>query len=321
MLINQSAPPGAKIAVIGAIHLDRIAHAVVPILQDTSTPGSIEPKPGGVATNISRALARLQQAPALIGCLGADADGRFLMENLAQSGVDTAGINMLEDQRTGSYLALHQPDGELFAAIADSEITASIPLPSQHHLPAKLQDAQIWLCETNLEPSYLQALAACKGKRLLAADTVSIAKAPRLRPLLPYLDLLFTNKAEAAALLDLPQETGTEELASTLAAKGCGTVAITNSSKPLTLYAAGQLSNLPVLPANIVDVTGAGDAFIAGFLAAFASDNKDPHRAAYHGLTASAIAVEATGAAPTSLSQDAIQKRLADHISTLEQSL
>ncbi|MDD7910457.1 MULTISPECIES: carbohydrate kinase family protein [Pseudovibrio] len=301
-----------KLAVIGAIHVDRIAHAGRPILPDTSTPGEISGKPGGVAANIARALARLDCNPALIGCVGNDPDGLWVRKHLSATGIDVSTVKVLDGQRTGSYLALHQPDGSLHAAISDSEITQLIPKPVAGSLTPALEQAGIWLAETNMETEMLEAIAAAKGDRILAVDTVSSAKATRLLPILDKLDILFTNRLEASSLLGMDADAPAVDMAQALTAKGCKTIAITDGSRPLILSVDGKERVITPLPAEPKDVTGAGDAFIAGFLSAY-SQGLAAEQAAYSGLAASAITVEATGAAPDSLSLSAIAQRLQSH--------
>ncbi|SDR37232.1 PfkB family carbohydrate kinase [Pseudovibrio sp. Tun.PSC04-5.I4] len=302
-----------NVGVIGAIHLDRIAHADRQFKPDTSTPGEIMSRAGGVGANIARAMARLGMQPVMNGCLGDDADGAFLAEILSQCGIDTSSLNTVKGGRTGSYLALHNPDGTLFCAISDSEITSKVRFGKDNPIPQALLNCDIWLCETNLEEDTLAALTNAKGHRLLAADTVSIAKAPKLRALLPQIDILFTNKDEATALLNCEADSHSNEvMAKMLAERGAKTVVVSNSSKPLALYSGGTTSMHEPFAVTPTDVTGAGDAFIAGFLYANCLD-ETPHAAVSSGLAAASITVEATGAAPETLSPHSLQARLLEH--------
>ncbi|WP_310619219.1 carbohydrate kinase family protein [Flexibacterium corallicola] len=296
------------IAVFGAIHADRVAHAFQLIAKDTSTPGKISLCAGGVGTNIALALARLDLSPAIVGCVGDDADGRWISDFLGERGVLTQCIQRIEGARTGSYLALHNPAGDLFAAISDSEITAKVALPTKELWPAPLENSEIWFCETNLEPQLLQIIAEQKGHRKLAADTVSIAKAGRLRPILSQIDCLFTNRHEAAALLETRTEQPTKDMAKALIDLGCKLVSITDGPQALTVAKGSALHSLPVTRRETVDVTGAGDAFIAGFLRA-QWQGKPTLDCAYDGLAASSITIEATGAAPATLTVAAMDKR------------
>ncbi|WP_068085638.1 carbohydrate kinase family protein [Polycladidibacter stylochi] len=300
----------SKIAVIGAIHLDRISHASQAIHHDTSTPGKIITRPGGVATNICRALARLNMPPTLIGALGCDSDGDFLKHHLEQLGINTDGIHRVQNGRTGSYLALHEPDGTLFAAVCDSEITTCIPIPKQKcDLSPQLMAATIWLCETNLQSDLLFSLAHNKGNKLLCADTVSVAKAPKLKVILPHIDIIFTNRLEAASLLACSTNTPPAQMAIKMHREGCNLVIITDSNRPVHICHQGKVIQKDVLASEIVDVTGAGDAFIAGFLYNYTKTN-NPLEALDYGLAASAITVGSTGAAPSKLTVKALEQRI-----------
>ncbi|MCA1299960.1 PfkB family carbohydrate kinase [Stappia indica] len=308
MPVPSSAPraPAPSIALIGAIHLDTIAHAAVPIRRETSTPARFVSRPGGVATNVARALAKLDIACALAGVVGDDAAGAQLCAELSAQGLDMSAVRRLQGRATGRYLALHDPDGALAAAVVDGEITEALPAKAFTPLPTVLIEAAVWFLDTNLPPATLARLAKDAGpRRRLAADAVSCAKAPRLAAILPRLDLLFCNRAEAAALLAIETLPPADDLAAALVERGVSACCVSDGNAPLTLADNTGIRRLDVPHVAVRDVTGAGDALIAGTLAGL-HHGRTLDAAARAGLAAAALTLSAEGAAPDSLNWRAI---------------
>jgi pseudouridine kinase len=299
------------VAAFGAIHLDTIAHAGVPILRETSTPAHLSASPGGVAANVARALARLGVATALAGNVGTDAEGDALLARLVLEGIDVSAVRR-SALPTGRYLALHDPDGSLAAAVVDGRITDALA-PGSFLPPAPtVERAGLWFLDANLPANAIAVLASKAGSRRLAADAVSRAKAARLAPVLSRLDILFCNAAEAAAILacegaDNDGPDG-EDLARRLNGEGARTVILSQGDRPLILAIEGNLTRLPVRDTPVVDVTGAGDALIAGTLAGM-EFGLSVVEAVQAGLNAAALTLAQAGAVAETLSWPAIAPR------------
>ncbi|NRG18040.1 kinase [Rhizobiales bacterium] len=296
-----------KVAAFGAINLDTIIKARRAIERDTSTPSDFSEAPGGVAANVCRALSRCGVPSALAGCIGQDEAGATLKRMLAQAGVDVSGVREL-DKPSGRYVALHDPDGALVAAAIDGEIVDSLPSDFFDDMRAAASSADIWFVDANLPAAVLSRLAAMTGDRLLVADAVSVAKAARLAAILPRLDMLFCNRLEAVQLMGAPPGEEAIDLAMKLARQGARACCVTDGTHPAGCCINGESFSISPLPAKVADVTGAGDALIAGWIAARLK-GLDDRTALEAGLAASAITVEATGSAPAGLSWDAIEER------------
>lgn len=296
-----------KVAAFGAINLDTIVKARRAIESDTSTPSDFSEAPGGVAANVCRALARSDVPSALAGCIGRDETGAMLKRMLAQAGVDVSGVKEL-DKPTGRYVALHDPDGALAAAAIDGEIVDSLPPDFFNDMGAAAASAEIWFVDANLPAALLSRLADMAGGRLLVADAVSLAKASRLAAILPRLAMLFCNRAEAAQLAGAASDEKAADLARKLARQGAMACCVTDGARPAGCSVKGETFSIVPFPAKVVDVTGAGDAMIAGWIAARLK-GLDDRTALEAGLAASAITVEAVGSAPAGLTWDAIEKR------------
>ena len=263
--MTEGAP---SITVVGACHIDRKARAAAPFVEGASNPVALRSWPGGVARNVAENLVRLGATAALVSRLGADAEGSALRGSLDGLGVDTAGVTLSEAAPTAFHLIALQPDGEMLVAVADMRIYDEITPALLERLPAALWQADAVFADCNLPAATLAFLAGrCAGRRRFAVNGVSPAKALRLRPHLAACDLVFVNRHEAAALLDRPVE-GLDPAAAAakLQAEGAGEVVMTLGGAGLCIAAEGEPFMLGSFKADLVDITGAGDALAAAYL-------------------------------------------------------
>lgn len=309
----MEASPSANlrpIACIGALHWDMVAHAQMDIRPDTSTPAHLSQGPGGVAANVARALARLGVPTHMIGAVGDDPAGAGLKLILEREGIG-AHLTVCPGEVTGHYLALHNPDGSLPAACIDDRLLQGVdPQAFVAGLAAAQtdRDADIVFLDANLSSEQAQALidAVCV-ESLVAADAVSAAKAARLHPLLPQINLLFTNRMEAASLTGLPPSSSPEGLLGALLDLECAAIMLTDGAEGLWFAEQGSvIHHVPSARVKVVDVTGAGDALIAGTLAGL-NRGKLLEEATHCGLAAARLALQAKGSVPQSLTWSAIE--------------
>ncbi|MES0882733.1 PfkB family carbohydrate kinase [Roseibium sp. SCP14] len=299
----------SRVISIGALHFDTIAHASSPIRPETSTPARHSSKPGGVATNIARALVKLGVDTGLVGVLGEDGPAHTLITKLAAEGVKLSHV-VRKGFSTGQYLALHNPDGELAAACVDDKILSEAPPglfdKSIEELKSSLPHGTIWFLDANLPEAMLHRVTDAIGKGRLIANAVSNAKAPCLKAVLNKLDCLMLNRGEAIALTGLPEESAAEKLVEALHHMGLKSMVLTSGSDDVLLSETGTLTRFSPPAVDVVDVTGAGDALTAGTIAALAKGIPLKEAVPY-GLSAAAMTLQNTGALAQDLSWDAIE--------------
>ncbi|NVK35497.1 MAG: carbohydrate kinase [Rhodobacteraceae bacterium] len=306
---------------IGAIHWDTIAHAEQKVLRETSTPSKLKQKAGGVATNVARALARLDVSVTLLGATGNDPAAKAIEDQLQAESIKTC-FSKRSSFATGQYLALHDPDGGLAAACVDDAVLRTAPFSTFDGLADKAPGAKLWFVDANLTEEHLEHVGAQArdAKVRLIADGVSRAKVARLKRILKDIHLLVLNYDEAEALVGSFENTvsnrhphGPRELLEALGTLGANSILITNGSKPVhgrQKFANGETILFERTPpsANIVDVTGAGDSLIAGTIASMlhqglsAQSDKDLKAQLSYGLEAARLTLETTGAVSESLS-------------------
>ncbi len=239
--------------------------------------------PGGAPANVAVGVARLGGESAFIGRVGADPFGRFMADTLVAEGVDIRHLTQDPAHRTSTVLVELDEEGE-------RSFTFMVrPSADQFLEPTDLPrfEAGQWLlcCSIALanEPvrsSCLQAMAAIKE----AGGRVCFD--PNLRP------EVWGNPAEmlpqvsaAMALADvvklsveeLQLLSGEDDLLAGLATlSGPALVLVTRGAAGVVARLDGELLEWVGQKVTPLDTTGAGDAFVAGLLAALAGRSSLP---------------------------------------------
>ncbi len=295
---DMSAPGSSSIACVGGTSMDRRALTSGPLRPGSSNPVVSTLKPGGVSRNVAEALARLGCDVALFSIVGEDEAGRVLLGGLGDAGVDVAGVIRSARHPTGAYTAVLGPSGRLEFGLADMEIFEQADATWAAGLAPALSSREIWFIDANLPAEALSALLAAKpiGATVLA-DPVSVAKSERLRPVLSGIDLLFPDRLEAGALSRMPAVISEEQVAGAaerILEMGPGAVVVTLGSEGVFVADGTRCEVVPAIAPHgpLSDVTGAGDALVAGYIFGLSRKRGDPLQL---GLAAASLALEGGG--------------------------
>jgi len=292
------------IIVIGGANIDIKARAGGKYIAGTSNPGSVSFTPGGVARNIAHNLGSLGVNVALISAIGNDAAGEIAIAATKAAGVDLS-LCLREEAATGSYVALLDEKGELVAAVNDMRILESLKPESVKPHRAILEAAKLLVVDCNVKPELLDYLALNFSEKLIV-EPVSVSKSQKLLTLLDrhevflatpnrdQLKALSETEAMDQACQDL-HERGLQNLVVHLGSEG----AMLSSGKGMkAIHAASQ--------AQVRDVTGAGDAAVAGLVYGLLKGYDLP-KAAQFGQAAASLVLNSTASTAVGLSEAALQ--------------
>jgi pseudouridine kinase len=268
-----------RVVCVGNAALDRTYALKGPARLATSNPAVLRPSFGGVARNVAENLGRLGVAVALVTQVGDDTGGRALRDDCAMNGVDVSGVIVSAAHPTAEYVAIVDVAGEL---VIGASATAAIDALSIASLGTAFdEDARTaWtFADCTLPAPVLAAFLEDRraGGPPLAIDAVSIAKTERLPSDLRGLDLLFLNEDEARALLGTDASGDAVELARAVRKRGPTAVVLTCGARGAVVAEGNATTEIAGVPATAVDVTGAGDALIAGTLFGLLRDDELPH--------------------------------------------
>jgi pseudouridine kinase len=294
------------VVAVGGVNLDTLARVTGDRTDaGTSNPGRTTRTAGGVARNVAENLARLGTPVRLVAVVGRDPVGEDLLAGLATAGVDVSAV-LRSDLPTGSYTAVLDHRGDLVAGVADMAAAESL---SPGELAADTFAGAAWaVVDGNLVPETVRhclALAADADVPVVL-DPVGVAKASRL-PLRCAVHTFTPNRDELAAFA------GTHDLHDGVAVthrRGVHTIWLREGPQGSTLFRTGH-APVPVRlpPAEVVDVTGAGDAMLAGYLHRMV-DGSDAVEAARFGAAAAWLTVRSPYSVCPGLTHDLVEQTL-----------
>jgi pseudouridine kinase len=302
--------PGRRpVLCIGAANLDRKLRPLQPLQLGTSNPASAEESFGGVARNIAENLARLGLPCGLLTALGDDSSGRALRAQAEAAGIDMAGSLQLNGMGSGTYTAVLDAQGELVVALADMGLYDMLTPAFFSSRQPQRSGAAMVVADLNLPQdsvSLLLADARESGVPLVVV-AVSQPKMARLPRDLRGLKLIILNRGELETRVGrtLPTETELQEACREIQADGAADVIVTCGAQGVYhTMPEGGLHWLAAHDANVVDVTGAGDAFSAAVCWSLAQEAGELHLACERGLLAAALTLESPHTVSPALSAE-----------------
>ena len=227
---------------------------------------------GGCAANTATCLVRLGVEATVVGRVGNDSFGDFIDQDLRRKGVGTAGIRRSTSRGTSQtvILPVKGVDRRYIHTIgANADLTADdidCALLSQARI--------LYLGGYLVLPSLRQAEIAkiLRFARSQGVHTVLDVVVPArthalsldaLADLLPYVDVFMPNEEEARVLTG---EIEPSRQAARLVGAGCGTAIITRGPQGALLMSGQETIEVPAVSMPVVDASGAGDAFAAGYI-------------------------------------------------------
>ena len=259
---------------------------------------TIEPHIGGNGANSAISLAKLKVPVRILGAIGPDPFGRFVLDILREAGCDTARVTKASSQTSTSVVLVNSRGDRSFQHLpgASREVFLA-PIPFHSDLAGK--HTHYHLANVFGVPGLRrhggEGLRRARAAGLSTSlDTGWDAKGEWmtvLGPCLEYLDLLFVNEQEARML------SGSDDLgtaADFFKERGATNVVIKLGGKGCAVFEEAGEFRLPAIPVEVVDTTGAGDCFSGGFLAGLYY-GEDWRGAAKWGNAAGALSVSKLG--------------------------
>jgi ribokinase len=298
------------VLVAGTINTDlvaRVEHA--PEAGETVTGSSFAIFGGGKGANQAIAAARAGAPTAMLGALGDDDFGRQRRADLVAEGIDTQSVAERASVPSGvALIVVEEATGQNRIAYVPGA-TRTISAEQAREAVQRVRPAVV-LATLEPPPEALAALFAAHDA--IDATTILNAKpeAEGARPFLDQIDALVVNETEAADLLGYPVSAANgEAAANALVALGPRTVAITLGAAGAVISHDGETRSIPAPAVDVVDSTGAGDAFCGAFAAELAR-GADPFTAARTGVVAGSLATTVPGAYPGLPRREAIERLL-----------
>jgi sugar/nucleoside kinase (ribokinase family) len=263
----------ADVICVGLLVADAVARPVVEIPDKgkLSLVDDLQLHTGGCAANTGAALAKLGVSTVVVGKVGQDGFGDFMVQALSKSGLDVSGISRSADYNTSASLVLVDKDGErsfIHSFGANQDLTDTDVPDSVLEGGKILHVAGTFLMpKLDGEPTGRLLKRARDLGRTTSLDTAWDAQGrwgSVLLPVLEYIDIFLPSIEEAKMIAGLEKP---EEIASFFLDRGVKIVGLKMGSEGSYVRSATEEYWIPPYKVEAVDATGAGDSFVAGFLA------------------------------------------------------
>lgn len=298
------------IQLLGSINVDLIAAVTaLPRPGETVLAHGVARLAGGKGANQAVAAARMGAKVAMIGAVGADDGGAWMLGELARDGLDLGGVRTLADAATGTAYIAVDAGGENQIIVSSGANARIAPAA----LPAPAADTRIRLTqlETPIETAAaFFAAEHCAGILRILNAAPALPEAARL---LPDVDLLIVNQTELALFLgvaDLPATIDSALAARALIGRADQIVIVTLGAGGAVAVRTESHLHAPAMPVNAIDTIGAGDCFV-GSLAALLDEGLSVEQALPIANAAAALCTTVRGAVPAMPRRAAVDATLA----------
>ena len=214
-------------------------------------------------------LARLGNEVSFVGRVGPDPLGRFALDALGATGVDVSPVLVDPGVKTGITVSISAGDRALLTCLGAIEALAAEDVPDGLLRGFRHLHVSSYYLQRRLRPGLAGLFHRARSLGLSTSLDPGCDPAGRwddgIREVLPQTDVFLVNEVELAGLA------GAEQMEDALRAlaRGPGLVVAKLGPRGCATLDGGRIRLVPAIPVEVLDTTGAGDSFNAGFLHAW----------------------------------------------------
>jgi len=253
----------SKILVIGAQNIDIFAKSEKELVEGDSNPAKINIAFGGVGRNIAVNMKRLGHEVHFLSVFGDDIISNSAIQRLHELDVEIKESLFLKNTNSSIYLALQNQENNLQIGFHDMTLMLNM---TPDYLQSKMnfiQGFEFIIIDNNLQIKSIKYLLERLNNKTVVMDAVSAYKAPNLNNF-EKISILKLNLQE---LNVLSKEKSVEKQLNELHNMGVKTILLSNQEKESIVSIGDKyFSKKPNPIETIINTSGAGDAFLCGYL-------------------------------------------------------
>ena len=236
-----------------------------------SNPGKVKVSCGGVCRNIAENMSLVGTNTQFISILGDDEKGKDILRQAEKVGLDMSNTLIVHGGSTPTYMAILDENGEMVSAVVDTKLANEFSKEALSERASIIENAEYMFLGADNPPFIEHIVTTYQGKTKFVLDPVSAAKAARIKHLLHYFHTVKPNRHEAEVLCGFEVKTHEDARKAGAYLRGLGVQNVFISLDVDGVYY-NDGKEEGIIKANaleVINVTGAGDAFVAGIGAGY----------------------------------------------------
>ncbi len=299
------------VTVIGGSNMDIQGFPNNPLVMKDSNPGKVDISMGGVGRNIAENLSRLDVNTKLISAMGNDLYGNTILSECKSLNIDVNDCFVSDEYSTSIYISILNNDKDMQLAISHMDIIEKVDESFIHSKHKNINDSKAIIIDTNLSEKAIEFITTNYSHLPIFVDTVSTAKCFKIKNLLNRFEGIKLNKYEAETLSNIKIENidDAKKSAQYFLDKGVKSVFITLGGDGVFCANKCEMLHIPGVKIDIVNATGAGDAFMSGIIYGFVN-NLNLNETAKFSVASSIVALSHKNTINPNFSVDLIDKTI-----------
>lgn len=299
------------VTVIGGSNMDIQGFPNNPLVMHDSNPGKVDISMGGVGRNIAENLSRLDVNTKLVSAIGNDLYGNTILSECKNLNIDVNDCFVSDEYSTSIYVSILNDSKDMQLAISHMDIIEKLDESFIHSKYKSIDDSKAIVIDTNLSKETIDFITRNHSHLPIFVDTVSTAKCVKIKDILHRFEGIKLNKYEAETLsgIEIKNLDDAKKSCEYFIEKGVNNVFITLSSDGVYCATKEKTIHIPGVKIDIVNATGAGDAFMSGIIYGFMND-LDINETAKLSVGASILALSHKNTINPNLSVDLIKQKI-----------
>lgn len=256
------------VVVVGGINMDIHGFPDHKLILKDSNIGNVKLSSGGVGRNIAENISKLGIKTKLLSVLGGDIYGKSILQDAEGSLLDMKEVRIIDEATTSIYLCVMDEKRDMAVAINSMELIDAIDEGYLIEKSAVITDANLCVIDTNLPEKTISHLLQTYPEKKFFIDTVSTEKAMKIQGQIGYFHTIKPNRMEAEVLIgkEIQNEKTMNEAVEAFLDYGVEQVFITLGENGVLYGNVHQIGHLKSDKIEILNATGAGDAFTAALV-------------------------------------------------------
>ncbi|PJM72799.1 ribokinase [Bifidobacterium primatium] len=276
--LDSFAQTDRSLIVVGSMNADyTVTTERLPQPGETVNGGPLRVLPGGKSGNQAATAAKIGANVHMLGAVGDDDNGRFLLDRLAEAGVRTDDVKHV-DGASGTTVITVDSHGEntiVYSPGSNGKVTVEYV---RDHADLIADAAVLGLCLESPMPTVIESarIAHKAGVKVLVNDSPFIPELPR--DLIDNADILLVNEHEMSQLLGIDEPgdgdwdaVDWDAIVAQMAGFGFDQAVVTLGGDGSVVIDSGRAHRIAPVKVDAVDTTGCGDSFMGTILAGLAS--------------------------------------------------